>query len=599
MRGYPERFIMKQLSAERQLLSRLFFRLLPYQVLLLIINAANGIVDSLHASNFIGTAAMSALGLYSPLDHFFYAASIILVSGSQLLSGRFLARNEKEHVSGIFSVDLIASATLSILTTLVLLLVSLTDATRSFVADAVERQALHQYILGQSFSIPALILGQQLFAFLSLENQTRRTMIASLSCIVTNTVMDVLLVVVFKWGTFGLGLSSSIAVWVFFAVQAQYYLTGKSAFRFSPRLARMKETLTIVRLGYPGAISRFVEMFRCVIVNMLIMQCVGSIGLSAFAAVNSVMAVLWPIPFGILAVIRMLFGISIGEEDRRSLTDIMHIALTRGILICCGIAAALIILSGPITGMFYHDPASPVFQMTAAGFRILPICMPFSMIALIFAGYSQATEQKPLSIILPILDGAVFVVLFSLLLIPAIGLNGLYIANIGNGVFCTLFLVMYAAIALHRLPRSLNDLLLMPPDFGAAEEDRIDISVQQMSQVMAVSSQVTDFCLHRGIDPRRSNFAGLAMEEMAGNVVKHGFSQDRKPHSIDIRVVRKDNDVILRLRDNCPAFNPTERASLLNASDKVSNVGLRIVYSIAKDVQYQNLLGLNVLTIRI
>ena len=62
---------MKQLSSERQLLSRLFFRLLPYQVLLLIINAANGIVDSLHASNFIGTAAMSALGLYSPLDHFF------------------------------------------------------------------------------------------------------------------------------------------------------------------------------------------------------------------------------------------------------------------------------------------------------------------------------------------------------------------------------------------------------------------------------------------------------------------------------------------------------------------------------------------------
>ena len=38
-------------SSEFQLLSGLFFRLLPYQVLLIVISAVNGIVDSLYASN--------------------------------------------------------------------------------------------------------------------------------------------------------------------------------------------------------------------------------------------------------------------------------------------------------------------------------------------------------------------------------------------------------------------------------------------------------------------------------------------------------------------------------------------------------------------
>ncbi len=68
----------KRNSAEFRLLSGLFFRLLPYQVLLIVINAVNWIVDSLYASNAIGDgkSAMSAIGLFGPFNHFLYAASI-------------------------------------------------------------------------------------------------------------------------------------------------------------------------------------------------------------------------------------------------------------------------------------------------------------------------------------------------------------------------------------------------------------------------------------------------------------------------------------------------------------------------------------------
>ena len=54
--------------SDYHLLARLFFRLLPYQILLIVINAVNGIVDSLVASNVVGTEAMSAIGLYTPPD---------------------------------------------------------------------------------------------------------------------------------------------------------------------------------------------------------------------------------------------------------------------------------------------------------------------------------------------------------------------------------------------------------------------------------------------------------------------------------------------------------------------------------------------------
>ena len=87
------------------------------------------------------------------------------------------------------------------------------------------------------------------------------------------------------------------------------------------------------------------------------------------------------------------------------------------------------------------------------------------------------------------------------------------------------------------------------------------------------------------------------MEEMAGNVVTHGFSDPNRKYSVDIRVVFKDGRLTLRIRDNCRSFDPSEHAKTKD-NDDVSNIGIRLVYSIAKEVDYQNLLGLNVLTIR-
>ena len=120
-----------------------------------------------------------------------------------------------------------------------------------------------------------------------------------------------------------------------------------------------------------------------------------------------------------------------------------------------------------------------------------------------------------------------------------------------------------------------------------------------MEDVVSVAERVQSFCLERGIDARRAYLAGLSMEEMAGNIVDHGFTKDKKKHSVDVRVVRKDEDVILRIKDDCVPFDPGERRKLTEGDDVAKNIGIRMVYKIARDVQYQNILGLNVLTLRI
>ncbi len=585
-------------KAEYKLLSKLFFRLLPFQVLMIVINAVNGIVDSLYASNAIGTTAMTAIGLYGPLNHFLYAASIMFVGGSQILYGRYLTKDRK-HINGIFTLTLVVSLALSLLTSIILILCVVTNATSVFTSTAEDLKMLNSYIIGQAIGIPALVVGQQLFAFLSLENQTKRTTVASISCFVTNAILNHLFVVILPMGTFGLGLSSSISTWIFLGVMAIYYIRGKSEWKFDLKSVRWRETLQMVLLGYPGALSRFVEMFRCLIVNFLVLKYVGSDGISAFAASNSLLAVIWAVPFGMVAVSRMLFSIFIGEQDRRSLVDVFKIVMTKGMLLMGAIVISLIVLAEPLTNLFYHDPTAPVYHMTVMGFRILPLCMPLAVLSLDYACYAQTMEKKAMSVILPIIDGMVGVVACSFVLIPLLILNGLYISNVLNGFICLAVIAIGAMITNKKFPVTLEDLMAIPKHFGAREEDRIDVSIRNMEEVSQVSARVGEFCLQHNIDRRRSTFAGLCLEEMAGNVVGHGFNLDNKSHSIDIRVTSKDDKIIMCIRDNCAEFNPEKRGEAMKTGEFGKNIGIKLVYSIAESVNYQNLLGLNVLTIQI
>jgi Na+-driven multidrug efflux pump len=131
---------------------------------------------------------------------------------------------------------------------------------------------------------------------------------------------------------------------------------------------------------------------RGLAVNHLLGVFVGSAGISAFATANNLLGIFWAVPVGMLAVSRIIISVSVGEEDRQTLTDIMRNMFYRFLPIQCAISAVLIALAVPMTRLFYQDPSQPVFMMTVWGLRILPLCMPFSVIVMHFMCYGQISK---------------------------------------------------------------------------------------------------------------------------------------------------------------------------------------------------------------
>ena len=585
-------------SAERKMTERLMFRLLPIQVLLSAIGAVNGIVTSLFASNYVGSEAMSAVGLYGPIGNFIGAISTVLVTGASILCGQYLGKDLKEKLQNVFTLDILISVLFSAL--LILFHIGVVLFSNGFLtSDASLWPIFRAVLLGQTVGILPTVLGNQLASFLSLENKTGRTTVASLAFILANLLFNWLFLSVFHLEALGLALASSLGMWVFFSVEASAFFGKGSLLKLNLKELKWKESLGILKIGIPGGISYIYLSVRGIIVNALILKYVGNDGLAAFSASNSFLGFFWAIPGGMMAVSRMLFAVNIGEEDRQSLLDTMNTAMYRYLPLQCLISLLIILLAVPFTHLYYHDISAAVFSYTVIGFRILPLCMPLSLICMHFSGYWQSSGRTLPVHILSAFDGLLSVAFFTWILMPHLHMNAAYLANVLNGVVTSIIILAYSAVSHKRLPKNMEELMVIPEDFGVRAEERMDISITTMEEVVQVSEAVDDFLKAHGLSNRRASLAGLFLEEMAGNVVLHGFTKDKKKHSADIRVALKQDDVILRIKDDCIPFDPSERLSLIDPEDPVKNLGIRMVYQSAKSVTYRNLLGLNVLTIKI
>ena len=581
------------------MIRKLMFRLLPVQIILAAVGTINMIVSSYFASNYVGTNAMSAVGLYGPLNMLFGAVATMLVGGSAILCGEYLGQNRQEKLQEVYSLDILLSFMFGLFFTVTVILLAVFDLTGFLTQSAEVRPLLNQYLIGQAIGIIPLILSSQYASFLFIENKGRITQLAVLVYIVVNLVLNYLFVALMHLEAFGLALASSLGMWVYLIVEAWYFVSGKSHLHFILRKPDRHECLSLFRIGLPGATTNGYQTFRGLIVNKLLEVYVGAVGISAFATANYFLALFWAVPVGMQAVSRMLMSVAIGEEDRKSLTEVMRIAVRLYIPLMCVITALVILLAQPLAHIFYKDPSDPVYMMTVWGFRILPVCMLLAIFCMSYVSYAQAADKQRFVHILTLFDGLISVSLFTAVLIPVIGMNSVYIANVLNGIVSILIILSYSTMINSHFPRTIDELMVIPDDFGASEDERNDISARSIDEAVRISENIQEFCLSKGIDKRRSYYAGLAAEEMVCNVIGHGFTKDKKNHSVDVRVVCKNDEVILHIKDDCIPFDPEERSHLIEGGDAASNIGIRMIYSIANKINYQNLFGFNVLTIRI
>ena len=579
-----------------EIIPRLYMKLLPIQIVLVIIGGVNAIIDNTFAGNILGAEAMAVTGLFGPVSNFLNAVNVLIFGGAQVLCGRYLGKQMPERTRSIFSLDLIAIVGISAALTAVL------EITPGFFAGILGASptlagSLSSYIRGFAIGLPFFCLGTQFTAFLQLEHQEKRSYLAIILMFVCNTAGNWLFLVVFHMGLFGLGLATSVGNIVFFLIQAMYYVSGRAVLRFDRKCIILSDLPDILVNGFPGAATQLCIFIRGIAINHMISSYVGSDGLAAYSAISSFGCVYWAVPAGVTSAVIVLGSVYAGEEDRAGLQVLIKTFLKRGVGLVLFVSLALAACCYPLTNLFFHDPSAAVYSMTMMGFLLFPLSSPISAFVVGLSNYYHCLHLEGIVRIVSIMDGLIGVCIFTLLLIPRFGMNGLWVSQILGGLLTAAVLCAFPVFYKKGIPFSWEKMLCFPEDFGVPEENRIDISVHTIEETINISQKVGEFCRAHGINARRTNCASLCVEEMAGNTILHGFTKDHKKHSLDIRVSCVREDIIICLKDDGVVFDPTEAAKLFDPDDIAHNIGLRIATRISKSMTYQNTFGLNILTI--
>ena len=108
--------------------------------------------------------------------------------------------------------------------------------------------------------------------------------------------------------------------------------------------------------------------------------------------------------------------------------------------------------------------------------------------------------------------------------------------------------------------------------------------------------------MERGVPRRKAYVASLAVEELSAQIIGRGFS-DGKAHRLELHLVCKGEELILRTRDDCRQFDPwviADQADDEELSGKISKTtGIHMIREMATEVNYTSAMKLNNLTIRV
>ena len=587
-------------QADGRFLSGLFFRVLPAQIFLLMLTGINNMVDGLVGTNFLGADAMSTIGLYAPFQLIWVAVGTILVVSSQVLCARYMGAGDLQKTRGVFSLNLTLALGVMACATLASFTLS-TPIARLLGASPEIIDDVSGYIMGRGVGLIPMVLGSQFVAFLSLEGKDKRNYIATGTMLVVNVALDLLFAAVIKMGVKGLGIATSLSQWVYMLVAGTFFLTPKASLKFSFKFIDWKELWNMLKIGFPSAMVFFLTSIRSSIFNNLLAAYDPTlVAIAAMSTYATAIMIFESVGKGVAATGRLLTSVSYGEEDGRSITTVMKTVFTKGILISLAASVVTFLLANVVASFFYSDPASEVYRLTARALRFGAGVLILETIAAVFSNYFQAIGRTVIVNVMSVLEGIAAMLPLGLLLIPRLGVNGsMYTYLIGYAIVA-LCGPVYAVCYWKRKPRTLREWVTIPEDFGAADDERMDASIYSLEEAISTSREVQRFCEERNIDPKKSYYSALALEELCLGIIKDRFDADRKKHMIEVCVLHKGEDIFISIKDDCIPFNPRERAELVNPEDdSPKGISIRVFMGIAKETEYQLTLGINVFTVTV
>ena len=422
-----------------------------------------------------------------------------------------------------------------------------------------------------------------------LDHDSERTVYSLIIMTAVNIIADLIVVFVIKGDLFGIALATSIGNLVWCLVLCGHFLRKDRAIHFKLIESNdaSKYIVGIFNIGSNAAVVRLSKMFAILSINYMLAILSNTIAIAAFSVQKSVISLLGCMYLGIADTVWVMSGIYYGEEDRDSLDELQIFATQIGLKVTIIIGAIVFIFAKHIAGVYIGFANPEALSMGTESVRMVALSLPFYVIIYSFSDYLISVKKIKLANYYAFMLQFGNVVPTAFVLILLLGGRGAWIAT----PVSSLLTLGLASIFIVTHKEDENDLntkrLLLKREFGRDTGKELEITADTKLEVSGMSRIANLFCKENNIDAVTANKLALCIEEIGMNIINTGFRKNKK-NSINMRAVIKNDEIIIRIRDNCKPFNPIERYKMQakNDTDPTKNIGIRIVSGLCSSINY-------------
>ncbi|MCQ2794187.1 MAG: hypothetical protein MJ207_02335 [Bacilli bacterium] len=649
---------------DMRIMNRLFRNVALVSIFSALIGALTSFTDGICASWVpeVGDIISGALAVVQPTLIFTSIFTTLFEIGIQILCSRRLAKGDKKGANQIFAMGVILAVAVAI--TLGLIFIIAAEPITSLCGATPDNQKWAiQYMRGVFICAPLMSLYNVLMPIVNLEGNKRMNYLSTIAIFVVNVAGDILGVQLFpEHAAFALGVATSISFAFGSFVLCLHFLIKKngSAFHFSLKNFTLKPIGEFMLTAGPNCAKVIFIFGRNMIIN-IVLHSYGDLAFIAYSATNHITPFIECITSGLIAACLMLSSIFYGEEDKESLNNLLKI-LFRWILTIVIPLAIFYFFMAPVFATLYGvgiQPRDPVaFNEAVLAMRCDSLTIPFVALNAPFLAIFQGTRRTQYAYIVTALQSFVLPSTMLLVLGKTIPVDHsvtcwpIWIGITAGFVSYSILHFSYCWIRSRHIGFDVDTLFMLPKDFGCTPEQQTHIIITNVEEATKVSQQVTDFCQKQGVDERRTNHLAACAEEFAMMMVTSGFIRDTnkrqakmrklseriqyfsdqnakrkgtsqktsfrerrsakridklrerlqliRHHTCEMRVVYKNDELVLRVRDDCPKFRIGEKSDrIAQGADATKNMAIRIIMGLAKDVEYVNMLKVNNLIVKV
>lgn len=187
-----------------------------------------------------------------------------------------------------------------------------------------------------------------------------------------------------------------------------------------------------------------------------------------------------------------------------------------------------------------------------------------------------------------IIEGFIVPVGGAILLIPLMGLNGIWLAFLIAEIATIIFMFIYSKYIERKTDGEYSGFFLLKQH---DEENVLDLSVNaDIKEITDLASQIQDYLNSMNVSDLTSMRVSLAIEEMLVNIV----NTNDDVGTMDVLIKIQSERILISVKDQGVEFNPTAER------DGCVYDNINMLKNIADKIDYARVLGLNstVITIK-